>query len=116
METGKILLGILAGVATGAILGVLFAPDKGSNTRKKIGEKSEDLKDSLKEKFEEYLDNVSQKYENIKENASDFADNFKTAKDDVIKDFQRKTKNLSHQTTSAVILMEEVVFLKIYSI
>ncbi len=90
METGKILLGILAGVATGAILGILFAPDKGSVTRKKISDKSGDLKDSLKNTFDEYLDNLSEKYENIKGNATEFADNFKTAKDDVIKDFQRK--------------------------
>ena len=36
MSTGKIVVGVLAGVAVGALLGVLFAPDKGSETRKKI--------------------------------------------------------------------------------
>ena len=39
MGTGKILLGVLAGVAAGATLGILFAPAKGSKTRKKIIEK-----------------------------------------------------------------------------
>ena len=36
MKAGKVFLGVLAGVAAGAVLGILFAPDKGSKTRKKI--------------------------------------------------------------------------------
>jgi gas vesicle protein len=32
MSKGKVILGVLAGVAVGAMLGVLFAPDKGWNT------------------------------------------------------------------------------------
>ena len=49
MSTGKVLLGVLAGVAAGAMLGILFAPDKGSNTRKKISKKGEDYADAVKE-------------------------------------------------------------------
>ena len=36
MSTGKLVVGVLAGVAVGALVGMLFAPDKGSETRKKI--------------------------------------------------------------------------------
>ena len=42
MSTGKVLLGVLAGAAAGALLGVLLAPDKGSETRKKILEKGDE--------------------------------------------------------------------------
>lgn len=40
MKTNKTVIGILGGVAVGATLGILFAPDKGSNTRKKPSKKA----------------------------------------------------------------------------
>jgi len=36
----KFLLGFLAGAAIGALAGILFAPDKGSETRKVLNEKA----------------------------------------------------------------------------
>jgi gas vesicle protein len=36
MSTAKILIGALAGVATGLAIGILSAPDSGDETRKKI--------------------------------------------------------------------------------
>lgn len=36
MKNGKLLAGVLAGLGTGALLGILFAPGKGSSTRRKI--------------------------------------------------------------------------------
>ena len=67
MESGKVVLGILGGVAVGALLGVLFAPDKGSRTRRKILEKGQDYTDDLKEKFDDLLTSVSKKYEDFLE-------------------------------------------------
>ena len=74
MSSGKVLLGLLAGVAAGALLGVLFAPDKGSVTRKKITKKSDDYAEDLKEKFNEFLESISGKFEQVKEEVSDFAE------------------------------------------
>jgi gas vesicle protein len=67
MSSGKVLLGLLAGVAAGALLGVLFAPEKGSVTRKKIAKKSEDYAGELKDKFDEFLESINKKFESMKE-------------------------------------------------
>ena len=48
MSTGKVILGSLAGLAIGAIAGILLAPEKGSITRKKIMDKGDDYADELK--------------------------------------------------------------------
>lgn len=75
MSSGKVLLGVLAGVAVGATLGILFAPDKGSNTRKKISQKSDAYADELGEKFNEFIDSITKKFEAMKEEASRMAKN-----------------------------------------
>jgi gas vesicle protein len=71
MSSGKILLALLAGIAAGALLGVLFAPDKGSETRKKISGKGEDFAESMKEKFNGFLDDLTEKYDNVREEAAE---------------------------------------------
>ena len=66
MTTGKIIWSIAAGVAAGAILGVLFAPNKGVDTRKKIVQKKDDAVDSINE----MLERATGKLEDVKKQAS----------------------------------------------
>lgn len=65
MKADKIILGVLGGVAVGALLGVLFAPEKGDKTRRKIMDKSNDYADELKDKLDTLLGSITQKYEKI---------------------------------------------------
>jgi gas vesicle protein len=65
MKTTKILLGILAGVAGGAILGILFAPEKGSRTRRNISNKGSDYADDVKNSFEDLIDSMTKKYKDF---------------------------------------------------
>ncbi|MGE5406515.1 MAG: YtxH domain-containing protein [Methanosarcina sp.] len=67
MSSGKFFWGVLAGVAAGAILGVLLAPDKGSETRRKLIETGEDYADTVKEKFNQMVDSMSEKFEHVKD-------------------------------------------------
>ncbi len=70
MSTGKVVLGVLAGTAIGATLGILFAPDKGSETRKKIAKKSNDYADKLSGKFNGIVEDVTNQIQKVKDEAN----------------------------------------------
>lgn len=63
MKTSRVLLGVVAGAAVGAVLGILFAPDKGSNTRRKIARKGEDFVGDIKEKANHLVEVVRQPFQ-----------------------------------------------------
>ncbi|MEK6781770.1 MAG: YtxH domain-containing protein [Bacteroidota bacterium] len=48
-KKGNTLIAFLAGATAGAILGILYAPDKGSNTREKLSFKLDKYKKTLEE-------------------------------------------------------------------
>ena len=65
MESDKVVVGILAGVAIGALVGVLYAPAKGSKTRKRVINKANAYKDDLRSKIEDLVDDVSEQYDSL---------------------------------------------------
>ncbi len=69
MKTNKVILGVIGGLATGAILGVLFAPHSGKKTRKKIADKSKAMKDHVKEDFDKLIQKIDDKYQSISDDA-----------------------------------------------
>jgi gas vesicle protein len=71
MSKGKVVIGVLAGVAVGALLGVLFAPDKGTETRKKIAGKASDPGDTLKDVFAAILAGLQENARAGKDEADD---------------------------------------------
>lgn len=71
MGTKKVITAALVGAAAGAVLGILFAPDKGSETRKKIAKKTGDLGDSVKQKFNEFGEKITEKFGDIRNDAND---------------------------------------------
>ena len=48
-NSSKVLIALGAGLAIGGVLGVLFAPGKGSDTRKKISDAGNGLADKVKD-------------------------------------------------------------------
>jgi gas vesicle protein len=78
MSSSKIVVGFLAGAAVGALAGILFAPDKGSSTRKKIVSKTGDLTDSVKNSFSDFIDGVKETYAGAEDKLEKFADKAKS--------------------------------------
>ena len=89
MKTEKLVLGVLGGVAAGALMGILFAPAKGKKTRRKIMNKGNDGVDALKDKFDSLLDTVSEKYENIWEPEEDLITEGKAKLNSVKKEIKK---------------------------
>ena len=69
MESVKTAAGVVLGIGIGALLGVLFAPAKGSKTRKRIMNKSQGYANDLKDKFDGLYEDVTGKYETLVEDA-----------------------------------------------
>jgi gas vesicle protein len=74
----KVLLGILGAAAAGVVIGLLVAPEKGSDMRKKIRKTAGDWADNLshlwtngKEAAEDGMENVKDKVRQAKSAAED---------------------------------------------
>ncbi len=79
-NNSKIFLGIITAAAVGAVIGLLMAPDKGSDTRKRVTKSLGDLADEIvkaastgKEQFNNALDNASTKVKGTVNDAVEYA-------------------------------------------
>ena len=77
MNTVKVLAGTLVGIAAGAALGVLFAPEDGKSTRKKISKGSSEYVDGLTNKFNAFVETMTQKFETLAADTASMAENKK---------------------------------------
>lgn len=71
------------GIIVGLVLGVLFAPDSGEETRRKISQRAAGIKDS----YDDLADDVSYTYQKAKNKVSNVVnkakDDYSDLKDDV---------------------------------
>jgi gas vesicle protein len=58
-DNSKVLIGLLTGLAAGAALGLLFAPEKGSETRDRLNQSLKDLGDSIKDRAADEINNLT---------------------------------------------------------
>jgi gas vesicle protein len=57
-DNSKVIVALLAGLAAGAVLGILFAPEKGTETRDKLSESLKKLGDTIRETAANEIDNL----------------------------------------------------------
>jgi gas vesicle protein len=71
MKAQTVIIGALAGLAAGALIGILFAPDKGTEIRSKIGKKSGEYMDSVKKGFNSFVDGFAEKVNEVRDDVAD---------------------------------------------
>ncbi|NAY91751.1 YtxH domain-containing protein [Muricauda sp. JGD-17] len=97
-DSSNTILGILAGTALGATLGILFAPDKGSSTRRKLVEQSnalaEDVANSTAQLKEQVVDTFSSSKDNLEDKMESLVSSASYKTEDVITALESKLKEL----------------------
>jgi len=66
-NTSKVLITLVSGLCTGAILGILLAPDKGSETRRKMSDAAEKFSSKIKSKAKKMADGIKREAVNERE-------------------------------------------------
>ncbi|MFA6467600.1 MAG: YtxH domain-containing protein [Bacteroidota bacterium] len=85
MSKKKILLGVAVAAAVGSALGILMAPAKGANTRKKLSQKGNDVAKSAKKIVKQYSSVTGKEYDKVAKEVGK-----------IVKKGKKKTSTLLH--------------------
>lgn len=100
MKKSNVVLGVIAGAAIGALLGVLYAPDKGTNTRKKLRRKGEDVVEDLKSKAHKLTEKANEltlKATRLMDKVNSSVDHAQVEANDLMETAKKKFSDLKHR-------------------
>jgi len=117
-NNGNTFLGLLAGSAIGVVLGILFAPDKGINTRQrvldeavlakeKLSETAHELKDKIESEASSQKDSLEGQLDAILTNASFKADDIISSLEKKLALLKERNKMFQEEATKGKIINEE---------
>lgn len=86
-NTNGVILALLAGIITGVGIGILLAPDKGENTRKK-------LKNTLGKSKADWLEEYDRLLASLKDKTADSVSGFQEALESLIAKEEQNTEQL----------------------
>ena len=78
MSASKVMMGVVVGMAAGAVMGILTAPDSGKNTRQKISDKRQAYMDELKSRVNGFKDGFKYGIDTVKSETHNLLDQVKS--------------------------------------
>lgn len=97
-NTGETLLALLTGAIIGAGVGILYAPAKGSETRKRIGDEAQKAGERLKEGVEETATKLSKQAQkartSFEDKLSETLEGASDKADDILLALEKKLETL----------------------
>lgn len=100
-NSGNVLLALLTGAAIGAGIGILYAPDKGTKTRKKLKRKANDAKAELNTRISSAKEQLSataeSKRADFEQKLEDTISNMSYKADDIITTLEAKLEDLKRK-------------------
>lgn len=83
-DNAKSVLALLAGLAAGAAIGLLLAPEKGSDTRHKLADALNDIGNDLKEKLAAGIDSAKESVNKTQKRGEHLADKATHAASEIV--------------------------------
>lgn len=92
MKNVNAILAAVTSAISGALIGILFAPDKGSKTRKKIGQEGDEYLHTLKEEIEDLRQYLNKRAKETREDVEEMSDDMKSKGEEMVEEAKKKVR------------------------
>jgi len=99
-KTSNTLFSFLLGAATGAVIGILYAPDKGSNTRDRLSYKLDKYRSMLESLLEDLVDGKDLPISTAKSQGQKVINDAKERAEKLLEDVDNLIEHIKGEDTS----------------